>query len=259
MSIKSETDAILNKYQINIKKKYGQNFLINDEIVKGIIEAINSQYNIVEIGAGIGTLSQRLKSKKKVYSFEIDLELKKVLQNIENVNFIYEDYLLNKEEFNDFIIVGNLPYLITNKCLEKFISYSELPKQIIIMIQSEVADKYLFKVSKKDNLPLALIYSYYYNCQELLSVSPECFMPQPNVYSKVIKFEIKENKKNLKLEEIIKVCFLNRRKTIYNNLDNYFKDKEKVKDLLEKAKIDSHKRAEELSLKDFERLVNEIN
>ena len=202
------TKYIIDKYKLFAKKNYGQNFIINPNIIENIINLseINKDDYVIEIGPGIGALTEALvQVAYEVYAFEIDKDLEKVI-NTEitnsNLHLIIKDFL--KVDLNEFIknldsnrkiiIVSNLPYYITSDILTKLITSKVNYKSIIVMLQKEVGDKFLNNQGKKDESVLTYLARYYCNCSKLIDVSLQNFIPQPNIESMVrIMFIILEN------------------------------------------------------------------
>jgi 16S rRNA (adenine1518-N6/adenine1519-N6)-dimethyltransferase len=249
--------ALLHEYNLKPNDNLGQNFLVSEEVLSKIISSLVPISNIIEVGAGIGFLTLELINKGKVLSYEIDKKLIPYLSTLQrlNLDFSFTNYLTSSDNFTEFSIVGNLPYLITNDCFKKFLTYQQLPKQIIIMVQKEVADKYLFACPKKEYLPLAYIYALYYKCEKIMDVTKTAFYPQPHITSTILKFDLINSEKLPKLSALIQYAFSHRRKTIYNNLKGYYPN---IIDILDKAKVLPNSRAEELSLEDYRRIYNEI-
>ena len=267
------TNEILKQFDMYAKKSYGQNFIIEAGIVEKIARNSNcDDVAVIEIGPGIGALTEQLaKRAKKVLCYEIDERLKDVLdyslQEYDNVEVIFEDFLnidlvkvvseLN-ETYGRVVICANLPYYITTPILFKIFESKAKIDNITVMMQKEVADRFLAKVDTKDYNALTIIASVYYNCKSVMKVSRNIFNPRPNIDSTVIQFYMHEQEVNIADEQglfkLIKACFKQRRKTIYNNYREYLGDKDMATDDLEKANIALISRAETCTLEDFIKL-----
>ena len=267
------TNEILKKFDMYAKKSFGQNFIIEAGIVDKIARNCNcDDVAVIEIGPGIGALTEQLaKRAKKVVCYEIDERLKDVLDyslaEYDNVEVIFEDFLnidlLKKvNELNNryqrVVICANLPYYITTPILFKIFESKADIDNITVMMQKEVADRFLAKVDTKDYNALSIIASVYYNCKSVMKVSRTIFNPRPNIDSTVIQFYKHENAIEIEDEKglflLIKGCFKQRRKTIYNNYREFLQDKDSATQDLEKANIALSARAETCTLDDFIKL-----
>ena len=252
------------------KKSLGQNFLKDNNIINKIVESINVNKDdlIIEIGPGAGALTTKLVNKGcDVLCFEIDERLKNQLDKIKNSNLkiIYDDFL--KVKLSDYIekkykrlfFIGNLPYYITTAIINKIIEESK-PYEIVIMIQKEVAERFIAKPSTKQYNSLSVFLQYNFDIVKICNVSKNCFEPVPKVDSMVIKLKNKDEKFKVKNKSIfyklIKDSFKQKRKNLRNNLKNY--DLDKIEYILTKNGKSLKSRAEELSIKDFVDLANEI-
>lgn len=261
---------IIKKYDLSIKKSFGQNFLIDNNITRNIVEKAtdNKKYNVIEIGPGIGSLSYEIaKNANKLVCIEIDRRMEPILNEtlagLDNVSIVYEDFLkvdlekLCLEYFdNDYelIVIANLPYYITTAILIKLFENADKInlKSISAMMQKEVGDRLNAKVKTKEYNSLTILTQYYSDVKMLLKVSKNVFIPKPNVDSVVVRFDLK-NRDDLKINEkiffkLLRVLFMQRRKTILNNLNSIFNNKEVTKNILAKANLDSGLRAEALTL-----------
>ena len=257
--------------KFNYKKKYGQNFLINDEVLNKISNSINATDKdlIIEIGPGMGALTKKLIEKNtNLICFEIDLDTKKHLDKIVNnkTKIIYEDILtvdlkgiISKEEFEKLYIVGNLPYYITTKIITTILELDLNPQEMVFMVQKEVADRFTAKPGTKQYGYITVLLDYYYESQVIINAPKEYFNPMPKVDSKVVKF-VKKDKISVEnfedFNRFIKECFKFKRKKLLNNLDKY--DKEKVVNYLKDNNLSLNIRAEELNLKEFIDLYNSL-
>ena len=257
----------------NFKKKFGQNFLSDDNIIEKIIKSANLEDNslTIEIGPGSGVLTKRLVEKSKVLAYEIDTDLKDVLcsqfENNENIEIIFDDFLnrnikedIKKYKYNKLYVVANLPYYITTPIIEKIINEELDVEKIVIMVQKEVGERFSATVGNKDYSSITVFLNYYFNIKKEFIVSKNSFYPKPNVDSMVISFTKKEKKLSLKDKElffkIIRDSFKYKRKTLKNNLRDY--DFEKIKLILLKHNFSENVRAEQIPLEIFAEISNII-
>lgn len=273
---------IIQKYGFRFSKSLGQNFLIDGNIVDKIIdmaEVTNDDY-VIEIGPGIGTLTQRLCEKaKKVIAVEIDNKLIPILQEnlkeCDNFILIHNDILkidinaLIEKEFEGkkVKVVANLPYYITTPIIMELLEKKLNIKSITVMIQKEVAERINAKPGSKDYGALTLAIHYYSSPKAGFVVSPNCFMPQPNVDSLVIRLDILDklpiyvNDEKM-LFKVIKAAFSQRRKTLINSLANsgLFKvSKDTCKEILTSLSLDENVRGEALTLEQFAKVCSNLN
>ena len=263
----SRTNEILDKYNLKAKKKFGQNFLIDANTVEKIAKnACDKDHITIEIGPGIGSLTQKLaKYSKEVISYEIDSSLipvlKETLGDLDNVTVIEEDFLntdLGKASYHDeeIVVAANLPYYITTPILFKLLESDLKIKCISVMVQKEVADRFKASVNSKDYNALSVIVQHSYDVNILMNISKNVFNPKPNVDSAVIVFKPK-TKKYVKDEkefyEMVKMAFTQRRKTLFNNLKEHF-DNEKIKKMYETLGLKDSIRAQEIDLDTFIRI-----
>ena len=263
----SRTNEILDKYNLKAKKKFGQNFLIEANTVEKIAKnACDKDHITIEIGPGIGSLTQKLaKYSKEVISYEIDSSLipvlKETLGDLDNVTVIEEDFLntdLGKASYHDeeIVVAANLPYYITTPILFKLFESDLKIKCISVMVQKEVADRFKASVNSKDYNALSVIVQHSYDVNILMNISKNVFNPKPNVDSAVIVFKPK-TKKYVKDEkefyEMVKMAFTQRRKTLFNNLKEHF-DNEKIKKMYETLGLKDSIRAQEIDLDTFIRI-----
>lgn len=263
----SRTNEILDKYNLKAKKKFGQNFLIDANTVEKIARnACDKDHITIEIGPGIGSLTQKLaKYSKEVISYEIDSSLipvlKETLGDLDNVTVIEEDFLntdLGKASYHDeeIVVAANLPYYITTPILFKLFESDLKIKCISVMVQKEVADRFKASVNSKDYNALSVIVQHSYDVGILMNISKNVFNPKPNVDSAVIVFKPK-TKKYVKDEkefyEMVKMAFTQRRKTLFNNLKEHF-DNEKIKKMYETLGLKDSIRAQEIDLDTFIRI-----
>ena len=273
----ARTKEVLARYNMSAKKKFGQNFLIDGGVLEGIVEAagVTADDCVLEIGPGIGTLTQYLaEAAKRVVAVEIDKTLLPVLADTlseyDNVTVINEDVLkvdIDRiiEEYNEgrpIKVVANLPYYITTPIIMKLFESGALIESITVMVQKEVADRMAAGPGNKDYGSLSLAVGFYAEANTVIDVPPSSFIPQPNVGSAVVKLtkypEPKVNVKDAKyLFEIIRTSFNQRRKTLSNSLSNNASlgvSRDKVSAALVKMGIDERARGETLTLEQFAEL-----
>lgn len=265
----SKLSEVLSKYGFRFTKSLGQNFLIDGNIVRKIADAaeVEENDNILEIGPGVGTMTEELALRaKKVLAIEIDeklRELHKETLDIENVKVIYGDFLdldlkkLTEEEFGDepFKVVANLPYYVTTPIIEKLILSKLNLISITVMVQKEVAKRLAAQPGNKDYGSLSVFINYYTDCKYKFQVPSSVFMPKPNVDSAVVNLKMRE-REDLDTDflfKIVRSAFTTRRKTIVNSFSNsklpYTKDD--IKRALQLSGIDERRRAETLTLEEF--------
>ena len=279
LGIPQNTIAVLQKYNFNFQKKFGQNFLIDTRVLDRIMESaeITKEDCILEIGPGIGTMTQYLaENAREVVAVEIDKNLIPILEDTlseyDNVTVINDDILkvdINKivEEKNagkPIKVVANLPYYITTPIIMGLFE-SHVPLQsITIMVQKEVADRMQVGPGTKDYGALSLAVQYYAKPEIVANVPPNCFMPRPNVGSAVIRLtrydappvQVNDEKYMFAL---IRASFNQRRKTLVNGLTNAPElglSKEQVTEALERLGWSPTIRGEALTLEQFAELSN---
>lgn len=262
---------ILAKYGFEFSKSLGQNFLIDGNIVRKIVEKANigPEDYVLEIGPGIGTLTEELALKaKKVVAIELDKDLLPILDETlsqyENVEIIHGDVL--KVDLKKIIeekldnkrvkLVANLPYYVTTPIITKLLESDLNLDSIIVMVQKEVAERIGAKAGGKEYGSLSVFVSFFSQAEIIINVPKTVFMPQPKVDSAVIKLDIKKELPDIdrdKFFKVVKAAFSKRRKTLLNALSSYgFNiDKETIKETLEKLNIKPEIRAENLSVEDF--------
>ncbi|WP_043931805.1 16S rRNA (adenine(1518)-N(6)/adenine(1519)-N(6))-dimethyltransferase RsmA [Bacillus sp. EB01] len=277
------TRAILEKYGFSFKKSLGQNFLIDTNILRKIVDAaaITSDTGAIEIGPGIGALTEQLaKASKKTVAFEIDQRLLPILEDTlspyENVKVIHSDFLkadvksVIEQEFPpgmDLVITANLPYYVTTPIIMRILEEQLPVRGIVVMLQKEVADRITARPGTKDYGSLSIAIQYYTNAEVVMIVPKTVFVPQPNVDSAVIRLTVRE-KPAVKVKdeefffEVTRASFAQRRKTILNNLTSQLEQGKEKKDLiiaaLNDSAIEPTRRGETLSLEEFARLSNSL-
>lgn len=277
LSSPSETKFIIQKYGFPFQKKYGQNFLIDSSILDKIIDSagITKDDCVLEIGPGIGTMTQRLcEAAGKVVAVEIDDKLIPILadtlQMYENVEVIHNDILkvdiksLSEKENGGrpLKVVANLPYYITTPVIMGLLESNVPMESITIMVQKEVADRMRTGPGSKDYGALSLAVQYYSKPSIVAVVPPSCFMPPPKVESTIIRLELYKDRPVIVKDEsllfrLIRASFNQRRKTLVNGLSNgmgWTLTKEEVVQAIVEAGFSETVRGEALSLEDFGKL-----
>ena len=275
----SATKEIINKYSFAFQKKFGQNFLIDSNVLESIIRGaeITKDDFVLEIGPGRGTMTQYLcEAARQVVAVEIDKMLIPILEDTlseyDNVEVINQDVLkvdiksLAEEKNNGkpIKVVANLPYYITTPIIMGLFESGVPIDSITIMVQKEVADRMQTGPGSKDYGALSLAVQYYATAKVILNVSATCFMPRPNVDSAVIKLtRHKEPTVNVADEKlmfkIIRASFNQRRKTLVNGLKNSPElsfSKEQIVKAIEKIGKPETIRGEALTLEEFAELAN---
>ncbi len=282
ISSPSKTMEIIKKYGFDFKKGYGQNFLIDYNILTGIAESagVTKDDCVLEIGPGIGSLTQVLaESSKKVIAVEIDTKLIPILADTlgayENIKVINKDILktdidtlINEEADGKPIkVVANLPYYITTPIILGLLEKQYNIESITVMIQKEVAERISATEKSKDYGALSVAVQYYCDVNYDFTVSAGCFIPQPKVDSSVITLTPTKERKyktdNEKLFfKIVKCAFGQRRKTLVNSIANQSGlaiTKEQLAEVLESMGLDARVRGEALSITQFCELTDKIN
>lgn len=276
------TIAVLQKYQFNFQKKFGQNFLIDTHVLEKIIAAsgITKEDFVLEIGPGIGTMTQYLcESAREVAAVEIDKNLIPILADTlceyDNVTVINEDILKmdisrlaeEKNGGKPIKVVANLPYYITTPIIMGLFEAHVPLESITIMVQKEVADRMQVGPGTKDYGALSLAVQYYAKPEIIANVPPNCFMPRPGVGSAVIRLTrhkqvpVQVNDEKL-MFSIIRASFNQRRKTLANGLNNspeIHLPKDIIQESIEELGVPISIRGEALKLEQFALLSNIID
>lgn len=279
----SVTRAVLERHGFTFKKSFGQNFLTDTNILQKIVDTaeIDKHVNVIEIGPGIGALTEFLaENAAEVMAFEIDERLMPILadtlQEFENVKIINEDILKSDlqariKEFSNpelpIKVVANLPYYITTPILMHLIE-SRIPfSEFVVMMQREVADRISAQPNSKSYGSLSIAVQYYMTAKVAFIVPRTVFVPAPNVDSAILKMT-RRDKPAVEVEDesfffkVSKVSFTHRRKTLWNNLTSYFGKTDEVKTKLEaalsNAELSPSVRGEALALQEFARLADSL-
>ena len=275
MNIYEETKMIMRKYNLDFKKKFGQNFLTSEEILEEVISKakISKDDIILEIGPGIGTLTSKLlETGAEVISVEVDLEL---IQPLKDRFFMYDNFtiisadILKVDIYTEILrilkekkkdlgnrkikVVANIPYYITTPIIFKLLENRNIVSEIYIMVQKEVAERICAKIGTKESSSITYMVSYYTEYLWDIYVDKTKFMPSPKVDSKVIALRFREKPypevKNEELYfEVIRSAFLHRRKTFLNSISASNKiDKKIISIVMEELGIDLRIRAEKIT------------
>lgn len=258
--------SILQKHGFQFKKQFGQNFISDKNLLESIVTAsgIDGETTVVEIGCGAGTLTRALAERaKKVYAFDVDTALQPVLAEtlagLENVEVIFRDFTkVNlkelEAEIGDYTVVANLPYYVTTPLVTKLLEESDRVQGISVMVQEEVAERFAAKENTPEYGAITAAIALKGEAKIVKRVSRNLFYPRPNVDSAVVKITFERGRLSVKSEkayrQTVKCAFLNRRKTLENNLVNYFSlSREQAKDVLARAGVEEKARGETLSPK----------
>ncbi len=268
------TRAIMERYGFNFKKGFGQNFLIDTNVLDNIADAagITSEDTVLEIGPGFGSLTQTVAERaKKVISLEIDTKLipilNETLADYNNIEIINKDVLkcdideLSREK-NDgkpFKVVANLPYYITTPIIMDMLEKHSAVTSMTVMVQKEVAERMQAGPKSSDYGALSVAVQFYADTNIDMIVQPSCFMPRPKVASAVITLKLRDKPsvdvKDKKLFfHIVKCAFGQRRKTLLNTLcnqGNFNMTKEEISEIIRSAGLDERIRGEAMSLQEF--------
>lgn len=266
---------ILNENNFVFKKKFGQNFLLDQNILNNITSLgdITKNTLVIEIGVGAAALTRKLSEKAGVVlAYEIDTTLKEplseILEGYNNINIIYDDFLnrnikkdLKNYKYSKIMVVANLPYYITTPIITKFIDEEIDVENIIVMVQNEVADRFSAKPGSRSYNSLTIFLNYHFDIRKAFVVSRNVFYPKPNVDSAVVVFKKKSNKIKLNNKELffklVKDAFVQKRKTLKNNLKNY--DLNKINEVLKEHNKDINIRAENITIEEFAEISNSLN
>lgn len=284
MNIYEETKMIMKRYNLDFKKKFGQNFLTSEEILKEIISKarISKDDIILEIGPGIGTLTSKLlETGAEVISVEVDLEL---IRPLKERFFMYNNFtiisadILKIDIYSEIVkileskgktlndkkikVVANIPYYITTPIMFKLLESRNIVSEIYIMVQKEVAERICAKIGTKESSSITYMVSYYTEYLWDIYVDKTKFVPSPKVDSKVMALKFREKPypevKNEELYfEIIRSAFLHRRKTFLNSISASNKiDKKIISNIMEELGIDLRIRAEKITDKMYADIVD---
>lgn len=269
---KDVTLHILRTFGLRMSKKLGQNFLIDEQVVAGIVDAADIKQDdvVLEIGPGIGTLTQGLaEAGGKVVAVELDTRLvdilAKTLDGYDNVRVVHGDILkidISREmSANQYKVVANLPYYITTPIIMGLLEKRLPIERLVTMVQKEVAERMVAKPGGKDYGALSVAVQYYTQPEIIFVVPPKSFIPAPAVESAVIRCIVRSQppvdvNNEKKFFRVVKAAFAQRRKTLTNNLKGAGIPVAEVQAILETTGIDGTRRGETLSLQEFALIAN---
>lgn len=279
----SVTRAILERHGFTFKKSFGQNFLTDTNILQKIVDTaeIDENVNVIEIGPGIGALTEFLaENAAEVMAFEIDERLVPILadtlRDFDNVRVVNEDILKSDlqariKEFSNpnlpIKVVANLPYYITTPILMHLIESGVPFSEFVVMMQREVADRISAQPNSKSYGSLSIAVQYYMTAKVAFIVPRTVFVPAPNVDSAILKMTRRDQpavevKDETLFFKVSKSGFTHRRKTLWNNLTSYFgksnEVKTKLESALDNAELSPSVRGEALDLQEFARLADSL-
>ena len=265
---------LLDEYNFKFKKKFGQNFLKDQNILDKIVNKseVDKDTLVIEIGVSAAALTKTVAPNAyKVLGYEIDTTLKPILEDklkeYNNIDIIYDDFLnrnvnedIKKYNYKKLYVIANLPYYITTPIITKLIDDNVNVDKMVVMVQKEVGDRFNAKPDTKNYNSLTVFLNYYFDINKLMDVSRKCFVPEPNVDSVIIELKRKETKYNVKNEKIffklVRDAFTHKRKNLRNNLKGY--DLEKIENVLKEYNLDLNVRAEHLTIDQFINISNEL-
>lgn len=260
----------INNYDFKFKKKFGQNFLTDDNILNNIVKSaeVDRDTLVIEIGCGAGALTKKMvEYTNMVIGYEIDDTLKPILSTI-NADIIFDDFLkrdvkedIKKYNYKKLYVIANLPYYITTPIINKIIADNLDVDKIVVMVQKEVGDRFKAVPGTKDYNSLSIYLNYYFNIKKVMDVSRNVFMPVPNVDSIVVSFDKKKELLYVDNYDIffklIRDSFKYKRKTLRNNLKGY--DLEVIDKVLNKNVYNLSDRAEVIPIEVFVEIANELS
>ena len=272
-----DVKKILRENDFKFAKKFGQNFLTDENLLDDIVlkSGVSENTTVVEIGAGAGTLTRAIaKRAKKVYAFEIDENLKpvlsKTLEGVNNAEVIFGDIMktpiesLEKRVGEDYMVVANLPYYITTPVITLFLEKAMRVTGISVTVQKEVALRLAAEPKTSDYGAITVAVRLAGSAEIIKEIGRELFLPPPNVDSAVVKITIDKNKlagvDRQKYRELVRIAFTMRRKTLANNLiKGYGFTRDEAESALKKANLPVTVRGEELSEYDYKNLLEVIS
>jgi 16S rRNA (adenine1518-N6/adenine1519-N6)-dimethyltransferase len=265
-SIKRVNELLI-QHGLHAKKHYGQNFIIDRNIIDKIVAVANisKENDVLEIGPGIGSLSEAVGEKANfVTAVEIDPKMVEILEEtlnrFDNVEVIQDDFLkFDTANFkkDNLIVCANLPYYVTTPILFKLFDSEIVFKKIVVMVQKEVAMRFKASKDTKQYNALSIFAQTCFDVSLAFDVSKHVFFPKPDVDSSILVFVPKPERNCAELKpifEFIKKCFAQRRKTLANNLKEIISNPNDAISYLEKANLDTNIRAQSLEFEDFKRL-----
>ena len=272
-----DVKKILRENDFKFAKKFGQNFLTDENLLDDIVlkSGVDKNTTVVEIGAGAGTLTRAIaKRAKKVYAFEIDENLKpvlsKTLEGVNNAEVVFGDIMktpiesLEEMVGEDYMVVANLPYYITTPVITLFLEKATRVTGISVTVQKEVALRLAAEPKTSDYGAITVAVRLAGSAEIIKEIGRELFLPPPNVDSAVVKISIDKNKlagvDRQKYRELVRIAFTMRRKTLANNLiKGYGFTRDEAESALKKANLPVTVRGEELSEYDYKNLLEVIS
>ena len=264
----------MEKYDVKFKKKFGQNFLKDINIVKRIVDVseVDKDSLVIEVGPGGGVMTRELAARaKNVLAYEIDHDLEdelfKRLDGFDNVDILFQDFLtsdlindVSNYSYKKLYFVSNVPYYITTPILMKIIESGLNFNKIVIMVQKEVGDRFTTSPGNREYGSITVLLNYFYEVKKEFFVSRKQFVPEPNVDSLIVSFSEKKDKLELNdfnfFEKLLRDSFQFKRKTLRNNLKGY--DLKKIEEVLNEYGYDLTIRAENLSTEIFVKISNAL-
>lgn len=269
ISKKSQLIPFLKKHGFQIRKKWGQNFLISLKAVDKIITASLPAKSFLEIGCGPGILTQKLSQYAPTIAIDIDERAEHAINEVApKAQYVHADILkidLHKTMLQiprPITVVSNLPYYITTPILEKLLTIRNNIDKAILTMQKEVADRISALACNPDRGAISVIYQWYFDIQAVATIPKSCFYPEPKVDSKTLLFKTKKNIREISTEmkELIYAGFSAPRKTLLNNLSKHLDvNKEKLIEVFHEIGIKPSVRAHQLHQDDWENLSNRVH
>lgn len=257
----------------DFKKKFGQNFITDKNLIEKIVSYGNISKNdlVIEVGPGMGALTTYLVDKAKyVLIYEIDKSLESILNEklygYDNYSLIIEDFLnvdvkkeIDKYSYEKLIFISNLPYYITTPIIKKFIESNVFLDRMVVMVQEEVANRFSAKTGSRDYGSLTVYLNAYYDVSKVMKVNRNLFYPKPNVDSAVVLLKKKEIINIIDhdyFQKLVRDSFQFKRKNLRNNLKSY--DLEKISNILSKYNLSLNNRAEDIGVDIFIEMANDL-
>lgn len=270
-----DLQGILKRHDFSFKKQFGQNFISDANLLRSIVDlaGLDENSTALEIGCGAGSLTRELSAKAgRVIAFEIDRTLKDVLaetlRGCENTEVRFRDFekvdlAALEEEIGEYTVVANLPYYITTPLIMRFLEEGKKVKSLVIMVQEEVADRLCARENTPEYGAITAAIALRAQAKVVKRVSKNMFMPRPKVDSAVVKIDFCDGRLKVAdaktYRETVRCAFLNRRKTLENNLMNYFRlSREESREILDAAGVPDRARGETLSPEALARLSDVI-
>ena len=272
---KSDMKETLDNNSFKFKKKFGQNFITDANVINKIVDrsGVDKDTLVIEIGPGAGSLTYKLVSNALfVLCYEIDKEVEQILKNnldgFNNYEIIFDDFLkrnvnedLKKYKYNKLMIIANLPYYITTPIIKKIIDDNINPDKMVFMVQKEVGDRFKATLGTKDYNSLSIYLNYYFDIKKVMDVSRNVFMPIPNVDSIVVEFNKKDELLYVDNKELffklVRDSFKYKRKTLKNNLKGY--NLELIHKVMHNFGYNLSDRAEIIPINVFVEIANELS